>query len=459
MIAIEGRPVSTAAQMRAAEGDAISAGASVESLMQRAGEGVAAAVRRLAAGAEVLVLCGPGNNGGDGYVAAATLARAGHRVRVAALGAPRTPEAIAARRQWSGPVASLADAEPAPVLVDALFGTGLSRALEEETAAALMRLRGAAQLVMAVDLPSGVNSDSGAALGAVEADVTLALGAIKPAHLLMPAAALCGQVRVMDIGVAVTSRTSALARPHLSAPGPQDHKYSRGLVAVVAGRMPGASALAATAAAAAGAGYVLLLGSGTDRLPHAIVRRRWSADALEDGRIGAVLVGPGLGRDDAAREKLATVLASPHPLVIDGDALHLLDPDALRARKAPLILTPHGGEFDQLFGKTEKSKIDRARDAAQRSGATIVFKGADTVIASPGGEVRIACERAFWLSTAGTGDTLAGIVAARSAGGASPLDAASAGVWLHTRAAQLAGPAFVADDLATFVPRAVAECL
>lgn len=457
---LDGRPILTAAEMRAAEERAIANGATVESLMARAGREVAAAARALLAEGEVLVLCGPGNNGGDGYVAAAELAAAGLQVRVAATGEPRTDAARNARAGWNGPIESIADAEPAPILIDALFGTGLTRPLDDCLVEHLQRLSGGARVSIAVDLPSGGATDDGTLLSDPPVfDLVLALGAAKPSHVLYPAAARARDVRILDIGIDASSGVCALAKPELSPPPFDAYKYSRGMVAVVAGTMPGATALAAIAAAHAGAGYVLLLGAATDRLPHAIVKRRYSSDLLDDSRIGSLLIGPGLGRDDAARERLAAALASRHPLVIDGDALHLLDLDRLRARDAPAILTPHTGEFKALFGEGEGSKIVRAQAAAARAGATIVFKGADTVIADPSGATRVASGASSWLSTAGTGDVLAGAIAARLAGGAAPLDAAATGVWLHGEAARLLGPAFIADDLAAALPRALSRCL
>ena len=453
MIAIGDQPILTAAAMRRAEDAA--AGDDLWPLMERAGRAVAAAVRRLAAGAEVLVLCGPGNNGGDGYVAAAALAARGANVRVAASAEPASDLARRARSRWSGAVERLGDAGPAPVLVDALFGTGLSRPLGGDVAAALTRLVGAATLSIAVDLPSGVATDDGALLGVERAlDLTLALGAVKPAHLLLPAAPWCGTVRLLDIGIAADGDDRVLGAPAFPAPAPDAHKFTRGMVAVVAGRMPGATALAATAAAHA-AGYVLLLGSTTDRLPHAIVRRRWDEGALADDRIGAVVVGPGLGRDDEARRRLAAALASDRALVIDGDALHLLDLAALRDRTAPVILTPHAGEFAHLFGTGGGSRIERARTAATSCGATVVLKGPDTVIAAPDGATRVAHHRVPWLATAGSGDVLAGLAGALLAQGRDPFRAAQQAVWLHTQAALHAGPAFVADDLAAAIPAAI----
>jgi hydroxyethylthiazole kinase-like uncharacterized protein yjeF len=455
VIGIEGASIVTAAQMRAAEA---ASGVDEAALMTRAGTAVADAVHRLAANHDVLVVCGPGNNGGDGYVAAARLMALGRSVRVAAASEPKSSAAIKARAGWGGAVDALDSAQPAAVLVDALFGTGLSRPLADADATAMRRLTHDATLVIAVDLPSGVATDDGAVLTDARADVTLALGAVKPSHLLLPAATRCGGVRLLDIGVAVPDEVAVLRSPMLATPAADAHKYSRGMVAVAAGRMPGAAALCAEAAARL-AGYVLLLGSATDRLPHAVVRRRWSAEALADDRIDAVVVGPGLGRDDAAREKLEACLSSDRALVIDGDALHLLDATRPRDRTAPTILTPHGGEFAALFGSGDGSRIERARRAAQDCGATVVLKGADTVVAGPDGRTRVALHRQPWLASAGTGDVLAGVVGALLSGWRDPLAAACDGVWLHSEAARRAGPAFVADELVAHLPGAIASCL
>jgi hydroxyethylthiazole kinase-like uncharacterized protein yjeF len=449
MIPIDGQPILTAAEMRAAEETAIAAGSSVTELMERAGAGVAEAVRRLAGGAPALILCGPGNNGGDGYVAARMLAAAGIDVRVAAIGDPKSPAAIAARQHWAGKVVPMESTVPAPILVDALFGTGLSRPLEASVATSLSRLAKDARFLIAVDLPSGVATDTGEALGATSVDLTLALGAVKPAHVLEPAASLCGSVRLLDIGVEVGGTISAIVPPRLPAPGPNSHKYNRGMVVVVGGAMPGAAALATEAAMRAGAGYGLLLADQTPMgSPHALVRKPWASDVLTEKRIGAVVVGPGLGRDDTGKHKLGVAIDSDHPLVIDGDAIHLLGEHHFGERAAPTVLTPHAGEFAAAFGEWSGSKIDAAQAAAERSGAYIVFKGADTVIASPNGTVVVAPCGPSWLSTAGTGDVLAGAIGAMLASDAlSPIESAAAGVWLHAEAARRLGGAFIADDL------------
>ena len=471
--AVAGAPVLTAAQMRAAEERAIAGGASITSLMERAGTGVAEWVHRLAAGAPVLILCGPGNNGGDGFVAARVLASRGMNVRVAALGDPRSEAAAEARKGWAGPVEPFPGELPdehqySPVVVDAVFGTGLTRPVDQPVALAIDALASYARLAVAVDLPSGAETDTGGdfrKFQLAEFDVTLALGALKPAHLLQPTARHCGSLQVVDIGLGLddigsprdnVSAVDTVAVPWVMRPQPLSHKYNRGMVAVISGPMHGASELAALAAYRAGAGYVLLLTGGLPHPPHAIVRQRWSAGALDDKRIGAVVIGPGLGRDDRAREKLDAAIASPHPLVIDGDALHLLDLGSLHGRKATTVLTPHTGEFAALFGEGEGSKIARTQEAARRSNAVVVFKGADTVIAQPNGWANVALPASPWLSVAGTGDVLAGAIATMIAQqNWMPLEAASAGVWLHAEAARLLNRCFLADELADALPLAL----
>ncbi|MBX9882128.1 MAG: NAD(P)H-hydrate dehydratase [Sphingomonas sp.] len=446
MTPLAGRPILTAAEMRAAESTAIDAGTSVETLMARAGEAVGAWVRRLS-GAEVLILCGSGNNGGDGYVAARWLAERGQRVRVGASAPPRTAAAQAARAAWGGPVEPIEAVAPAPVLVDALFGTGLTRGLDPALAARLAELAAAASYRIAVDLPSGVASDDGTLLSPLPRfELTLALGALKPAHLLQPAADKCGAVRLVPIGVDATSEAHVLAPPAPVRLGPTDHKYTRGLVAIIAGAMPGAARLAGEAALRGGAGYALLLGG--EGGPAALVARPYAPEALADRRIGVLVVGPGLGRDDRARAKLADALASPHRLLLDGDALHLVAPERLAGRTSPVILTPHQGEFAAMFGDMPGSKLDRARAAARRVGAVVVLKGADTVIAAPDGRAALTETGVPWLATAGTGDVLAGAIAAALAHGGDSFAAAQAGVWRHAAAARLLGPGMIADDLA-----------
>lgn len=454
------RPILTAAAMRAAEQRLIEADLPVDTLMARAGAAVAEAAWRFAGRTATLIVCGPGNNGGDGYVAARLLRARGAAVCVAASGAPTTDAARAARAAWDGPVAPLGEARPAALLIDALFGTGLSRPLDG-IGDQLTRLAEGARRRIAIDLPSGVGTDDGRLLGAVPGfDLTIALGALKPAHRLLPAAGLCGRVIVADIGLGAIDDPALIeiARPRLSAPGFDDNKYTRGKVAVIAGAMTGAALLCATAAQRAGAGYVALIGGAGDGAPHALVRREWDAAALDDRRIGALVVGPGLGRDRAARARLEAALACGRPLVIDADALTMIG-RARHDRLAGHILTPHWGEFVRLFGDDGGDRLRQARAAAARSGAVVLLKGADSIVAHPGGHAAIAPIAPTWLASAGSGDVLAGIVGALIAGGRAPFAAAQAALWLHAEAARRAGPYPIADDLIARLPAAAAACL
>lgn len=457
-----GRPIVTAAEMRAAEQAAIDSGTPVETLMDRAGTAAAEAIWRHAGPLPTLILCGPGNNGGDGYVIARRLAERGMAVSVAALADPASPAAKSARAAWAGPVVPLDEAESAPLLVDALFGTGLSRPLDPAVADGLGRLAREARVRVAIDLASGAATDDGHILSPVpDFDLTITFAALKPSHLLQPAARHMGRLVVADIGLDAETRLGEIARPKLRRPGPDDYKYSRGYVALVAGEMPGAIALAAGAAARSGAGYVrLIAGEMLPAVPAAVVQSRGEAAILlEDERIGAVVVGPGLGRDRRAKTRLDIALHCGRPLVLDADALVLI-----AGRRPPLalphvpILTPHAGEFARLWSGGEGSKIEEARAAATAWGAVIVFKGPDTVVAAPDGRAAIAAVPST-LATAGTGDVLTGAIAAMRACGLEPFEAACAAVWLHARAAELAGPVLVADDLLRHLPAAAASCL
>jgi ADP-dependent NAD(P)H-hydrate dehydratase / NAD(P)H-hydrate epimerase len=447
------RPMLTAEQMRAAEQRAIDAGTKVEDLMERAGAALAEAAYRFAGPMPALILCGPGNNGGDGYVAARHLSERGVKVRVAALDEPKSKAAAWARSQWAGDVEKLSDATiEAPIIIDALFGTGLKRGLQDTAVACLSRLCAASRLRIACDLPSGVETDTGMTLSPVpDFDMTVTFGALKPAHRLFPALHRCGRVVLADIGIAACGDWHEIGPPSLPVLDPGGHKYDRGLVHALAGTMPGAIALAATAAERAGAGYVRVSTSRPiEGMPAAVVQ----VDTAEvnDERIGCLLVGPGLGD---IPQVLTLALTSRVPKVIDADGITLLgDPERLRGQDA--ILTPHAGEFAKLFGELAGSKADQALEAARRSEAIIVFKGPDTVIASPDGRVGFAPPAPAWLASAGTGDVLAGVIAAMRARGLTAFEAACAGVWLHGRAAEIAGPRLIADDLADAIPQALA---
>lgn len=439
----------TAAAMREAEAACAAAGTSLAELMERAGTAVADTAWRMAAGAPILVLCGPGNNGGDGYVAARQLTRRGAAVRVAALAPPTTDLARAARAAWSGPVEGLdARLAPAPLVVDALFGVGLSRPLADDLALMLKPL--ARSRVLAVDVPSGVDADGRADwLPPLPADVTLALGALKPAHVLLPAAARCGRVLLAGIGIEATSAMHTLPVRAADAPGAAAHKYSRGMVLVRGGPMPGAAGLASAAALRAGAGYAVLSGAATAPFAAVIAEEAAGyAGRLADGRLGAVVIGPGYPAGDDLAHDVAAAVQSGKPLVLDAAAIAAALP-LIRERRgaAPAILTPHEGEFARAFPGHKGSKIDRARAAAADAGAVLVYKGADTIIAAPDGRVTAAWPGSPWLATAGTGDVLGGACGAMLARGGDAFLAAVAAVGWHIAQARRIGPGLVADDL------------
>ena len=447
------RPILTAANMRTVERAAIDAGSSVETLMERAGAALAEAAYRFAGPLPSLILCGPGNNGGDGYVAARYLAERGVAVRVAALSGPKSAAAIAARAQWLGEVEPLtADTKGAPLLIDALFGTGLKRGLDDALCLLLSELTHEAVVAVACDVPSGVDADNGELLGSVhDFDLTVTFGALKPAHRLFPAMAKCGRVVLADIDVAASPEWREIGPPALPPLDPAGHKYDRGLVHMLAGKMPGAIALAATAAARAGAGYVRVsISQRIEGLPAAVVQL--DTAEVNDPRIGCLLVGPGMGD---IPQVLTLALTSQAPKVIDADAISQLgDPERLRGQHA--IITPHEGEFVRLFGEIEGSKPERALEAARRSGAVVIYKGPDTLVAAPDGRLGFAPPAPAWLASAGTGDVLAGVTAAMRARGLGAFEAACAAVWLHGRASEIAGPQLIADDLAAAVPQALA---
>ncbi len=456
----------TAAQMRGAEDALIAASTSVDALMQIAGRGAADYVWRMAGGRAVTVLCGPGNNGGDGYVIAEAIRERGGAVQVIAAAEPKTAAARTARGLFGGAALGPEAECHGEVFVDCLFGSGLVRPLAADHLALLQRLAASHAHSVAVDLPSGVDADRGLPLNddLPSYDLTVALGAWKFAHYLMPASALMGALRLVPISVGpVAGAAEAIARPQLCAPAADAHKYTRGLLGVVGGAMPGAALLSALAAQGAGAGYVKLLADSGAAPADLVIDRTPLAEALTDTRYGALLVGPGLGRDGAARERLAIALSEPIPAVIDADALVLLGARHLTERAASLIATPHEGELIALERAFDclgsGSKVERARALAQASGMVIVAKGPDTVIAAPDGRTALAPRASSWLSTAGTGDVLAGAIASRLAAGADPFAAACEGVWLHGEAARLCPPAFTAGQLAAAVRSAYSACL
>ena len=454
----------TTAEIRAAEDAAIAAGTPAEMLMERAGRRAAEAIMAFGGPREVLVLCGPGNNGGDGYVVARVLRDAGCKVTVAASATAATLAATAAASRWTGQVTSLGEAARQPVVVDALFGSGLTRPLAPELRNVAAPLMTAARLRVALDLPSGIEADSGANLGVLAvADLTIAFGALKPAHCLEPGRTWCGRIVVADIGLGgITSQLHRVVPPRLPRPGPNAHKYSRGAVLVLGGPAGhgGAARLTARAALRSGAGLAMIAAT-----PDAMAENASRLDAVmlspvRDGaglgellasrRFAAVAAGPGLGTGEAARELVTVLLASGLAAVLDADVFTLFAgaPERLAAAlRGPAVLTPHAGEFARLFGALPGSKVDQARAAAARVGAVVQFKGADTVIAAPDGRAVINTHASPYLATAGSGDALTGIIAGLLAQGQPPFEAACAAAWLHGDAGLRGGAGLTADDL------------
>ena len=487
------KQILTVAQMRDAEQALIDAGTSVEALMDLAGRGAGEWVWRMASGGTVTVLCGPGNNGGDGWVIAELIRARGGEVAVISPREPATAAALNARALYRGAMIDAAAPRHGEVFVDCLFGSGLCRALPAEWVDLIVRLARDHQAAMAIDLPSGIESDSGTVLnkGLPRYDLTVALGAWKFAHWTLPGMAVMGARRLVGIGCgAVPGAARLLARPGLSAPAIDAHKYTRGFLGIVAGAMPGAALLAAKAAMHGGAGYVKLLDEGAGRAstgsaraefvetfgpnpaqvelvearalpPELVADGRPLGEALGDKRLSAVLIGPGLGRTDGAHGRLRDVLTSKHPAVIDADALNLLGPaDALASQ---VVLTPHEGELAALERSfslpTTGLRRERALAVARATGAVVLLKGADSLIAAPDGTVILAPAAPSWLSVAGSGDVLAGILASRLAVHGAPLRAAEEALWLHGAAARIAGPAFTASQLGDAVQAAVPAAL
>jgi hydroxyethylthiazole kinase-like uncharacterized protein yjeF len=440
-------------------------------LMERAGWAVAQAARRFGR-CRVLVLCGPGNNGGDGYVAARLRDADGWPVQLAATESPKlhTDAAIAASR-WHGPAApfTAAEAARADLVIDAVFGAGLDRPIPSEIAAVLA----AAQRVLAVDVPSGLDGATGQPRGEVrKANATITFFRFKPGHWLLPGRALCGVLHLADIGIPPAVLTTIAPNTFLNRPGlwrlprrtVDSHKYTAGDVTVLGGaKMTGAARLAAEACRCAGAGLVTIAAlEGADLYrvaaePGVIVSEAPIAELLADDRRRVWLCGPGLG-SSAAAATLPALIAAGRTIVADADALtlHTGNPEALRG---VAVITPHAGEFARLFGDLGPDRLTAARSAAARIGAIVVLKAADTVIAAPDGRAAINASAPSSLATAGAGDVLAGIVAALLGQGMDSFAAASAAVWLHGRAAALAGPFILAESIAPAIALALSESL
>ena len=435
-------------------------------LMRNAGRAVARAALALGP-SRTLVLCGPGGNGGDGYVAATLLAQQGWPVDVAALAEPRPgSDAARARAGWHGPVHAF---DPdrvarADLVIDAVYGAGLSRAVDGLAAEALSRAR----RVLAVDVPSGIDGATGAVLGmAPMAELTVTFFRAKPGHWLLPGREHLGRLVVADIGM--PDRVLQAVAPHTweNRPGlwrlrvltVHDHKYSRGVVSICGGAgMPGAARLAAGGARGAGAGLVRVAAEhGADLYrsgaPGLIVDEAPLGELLTDERRRVWVCGPGLASDEV-RGSLPALLGAGRQVVVDAGALteNAGAPERLRGAA---VLTPHAGEFTKLFGTPGDDRIGAARRAAAEVGAVVLLKGSDSIIAAPDGRAAINGNAPPWLGTAGAGDVLSGVIAALLAGGMEPFEATCAGVWLHGEAANIAGEGLLAEDLLHCLPASV----
>jgi NAD(P)H-hydrate epimerase len=506
---LSGHELLTTEEMGRADRLAIGSGTPGLALMEAAGRAVAAATAKLGGpGTSVAIACGPGNNGGDGFVAALALCESGHRVRVGLLGSPaalRGDAAVMAER-WGGPVETLGaqTLAGADVIVDALFGAGLSRALDGAAAEAVAAINATGKPVVAVDVPSGLDGSTGQTAGAVvQAACTVTFFRLKPGHLLLPGRSLCGQVRVADIGIParvldeIAPRTwanrSAVWLSHFPRPQLDSHKYMRGHAIVVSGpaESTGATRMGARAALRVGTGLVTLVGSAaatainathaTAVMVRAVASDAALAEILADERRNAVLIGPGAGVGSATSGTVLTILGAPPAVVLDADAITSFaadgspapvkaaglgfvvraDPDptaealftAVKERSAPVVLTPHEGEFRRLFGELPGSKLERARQAALTSGAVVILKGPDTVIAAPDGRAAVNDNAPPWLATAGSGDVLAGLVTGLLAQRMPAFEAACAAVWLHGACADAFGVGLIAEDLPETLPR------
>ncbi|MEO0816179.1 MAG: NAD(P)H-hydrate dehydratase [Pseudomonadota bacterium] len=474
------RPVITPAAMRAAEARIVSEGTPGYVLMRRAGEAVAAHLQSWFPDGPVRVLCGPGGNGGDGFVAARALSVLGREVDVfcSVDRAALTGDAALAAADWSGEVHPLEAAVSAPreITLDALFGGGLSRRLSG-AAAELASQNGP---VVSVDVPSGLDGLTGQARGPVfQANFTVTFAGLRPAHVLVPGRALCGQVAIADIDVpideTVGENVPADWLADLPWPGDGTHKHARGRLVVVTGGLAntGAARLAARAGLRSGAGLVTLLcpPSATLAVANQITAEMvQSFSAPEDLRMEAedadtIIIGPAAGITKETRKNVLAALGSPARCVLDADALTVFQesPGALfDSLRETDVMTPHPGEFRRLFGKLEadsENRIEAARTAAVRAGCIVLLKGADTVIASPDGRARINTHATPWLATAGSGDVLAGVIGGLLAQGMDSFDAACAAAWMHGDAGCRFGPGLIATDLEAQLPGVLADLM
>jgi len=475
----------TTAQMYQAERLAINIGHSGIELMAAAGEAVVELILANYTKQAILILAGPGNNGGDGFVVALRLRQEGWPVRLCFVGQESNlpNDAKHYYDQLGSPLTSIDEiGVPEPLLIDALFGAGLSRPITGELSELVEKVNQSSCDVIAVDFPSGINGDSGQVLGcAFKARHTVTFFKPKLGHLQQPGRSYCGQLTVADIGISrnILSALGPMTRANspevwtsfLPRPASKDHKYSRGL-SVIYGNitMPGAARLATLAARRVGAGLAKIVTDADQDLSvfhqemgH-LVSNDWST-ALADPRNAAFLIGPGAGTHPDLLEKVQAILAEGKPTVIDADAISVFreKPTVLfDAIKSDCVLTPHSGEFRRLFpsiANNETNKIQKSLAAAKLSGAVIVHKGSDTVIASPDGRSIINTNAPPWLATGGTGDVLAGMVAGLLAQGVPTFEAAAMAVWMHGEAANRFGVGLIAEDLPKLLPSVLAELM
>jgi NAD(P)H-hydrate epimerase len=461
------------------------AGVDTLTLMEAAGLAVARVIEARWPPRAVAVLCGPGNNGGDGFVIARRLAEKGWPVRVGLLGAPEAlkGDAAASARRWQnvGEIRPLALdlLDGAPLVVDALFGAGLSRALEGPARELVTAINDRALTCIAVDVPSGVHGDTGEALGGIapRCAATVTFFRAKPAHFLYPARDLCGELTIAGIGIPDAVLEHIAPRTAHNTPALwnlprwtwRDHKYDHGYAVVIGGAvMTGAARLAARAARRAGAG-LLRLAVPADAValyasaePGAFVQALDTQaeldELLADQRRNGVLIGPGVGVGAATRARVLRILESGKAVVLDADALTSFEDNpqpllaAIRAARGPVVVTPHDGEFRRIFKVPAGSRLARARAAAAESGAVVILKGPDSVAAAPDGYASIASNAPPWLASGGTGDVLSGLVLGLLVQGMGAWPAASAAVWLHGEAGRRIGRGLIAEDLPEALP-------
>jgi hydroxyethylthiazole kinase-like uncharacterized protein yjeF len=486
-----GMEVLTSEEMERADRLAIAEGTSGFALMLSAGQAVAEAAMNLVEDGPIVVIAGRGNNGGDGFVAAAELAARGREVSVVLLCERESlrGEAASAARGWKHPVLPFntqAIGRPA-LIIDALFGAGLNRTIKGEPHDMIEAINANGASVLSVDLPSGISGTSAAVMGiAVRATETITFFRCKPAHLLLPGRIHCGRVRVADIGIPARvldeirpqtfENVPSVWRKSFPVPPIDGHKYARGHAVVVSGGIAttGAARMAARGCLRTGAGLVTVaspreaLAVNASALSAVMVREIDTvvefAELLADRRFNSCVVGPGAGIGERTRDFVLAALSRKRSLVLDADALtsfaeaphHLFE--AIKSSQDPqVVLTPHEGEFPRLFSDMsnkhpDRSKLERVRAAAERAGAVVLLKGPDTVVASPDGRATIAANAPPWLATAGAGDVLAGMIAGMLAQGVPAFEAASIGVWMHGEAAREAGPGLIAEDLSETLP-------